>query len=124
MKGLPEFVPVGYGGGNVAAKSERRTRSQALIKGVAFEEAGGAVSAANHHSRSRLESEPKARHDLLVVCVVAGASGANDSARDRSSRHVTGIFHGSVRQNVRGAVIDLVPRLVKLVAQAEVESES
>ncbi len=94
-----------------------------MIEGIALKEAGSAVAATNDPFIHRLESEAYARHYLVVGAFVAGAGGANLRTRNRQGRNMACILHRAIRKNVGSLVVLLVPRLVILIAQPEIESE-
>ena len=111
------------GGIRVDRLGKRRTGSQALIERIAFKEAGGAVAPANHGLRIQLVGKTQAWHDLLVIGVIAGVGGANRRARHRQSRDMACVFYGAVGQHVCGLVVLLIPGLIVLIAQSEIDRE-
>ena len=71
-----------------------------------------------HH----LESEPKTRHDLGPVGVVAGALGHTIGTRNCAVGNTwPGVFNGPTVDHICSLVVLLVPGLVIFVAKAEIE---
>src|SRR6201999_2577730 len=68
--------------------------------------------------------EAEARHDLPVVRLITGAIAANFGVRRGSGRNPGCVLYDSLGQiDVSGLVILLVPGLVVLVAEADVQRE-
>src|SRR6202020_2244505 len=96
--------------------------SKPLIGGVSFKEAGSAVAAANYEPWRYLQCKAESRHELLVVWLVARAVWADDrSCRSPRRNRTRVLHHAAIEQNIGSPVIDLIPRLVELVAYPEVD---
>src|SRR5579864_5291982 len=110
-------------GVGVNSKRKRRTGSQALIERIPFEEAGCAVAGPNHSLRIDLIGKAQSRHDLLVIRLIASTGGANNRTCHSARGNVACVLHRAAGKNVRRLIVLLIPGLIVLVANSEVQGK-
>src|ERR1700722_20092161 len=104
--------------------NEWSDRGQALVGGVALEEAGCAITAANDEAIRWLIGEPDPRHDLVIVRVVAGTIAAEAGTHRRTGGYASSVDDLTRRDiDVSRLVVGFNPGLIVLIPQAGVQGQ-